>query len=194
MGTFQWPLRISGMDERETREIEATVDTGAAYTTLPAGLLRELGVEPMGTRRLLLADGRRVDMDYGQAWVAINGERVVTVVVFGEDDGPALPGEGHQGLHADWSADYDGRFHVCNSIWLLDEFTADPRLLRRALLENGYAELPITGADAAAVDLLPPIHGDPFDRMLVAQAQIEAMTLLTADEVVGRYPGPVELI
>ncbi|MCY3920166.1 MAG: hypothetical protein OXG38_10240 [Chloroflexi bacterium] len=92
MGTFEWPLRISSMDERETREIEATVDTGAAYTTLPARLLRELGVEPMGTRRLLLADGRRVDMDYGQAWVAINGERVVTGVVFGDDDGPALLG------------------------------------------------------------------------------------------------------
>ncbi|MCY3920164.1 MAG: type II toxin-antitoxin system VapC family toxin [Chloroflexi bacterium] len=75
-----------------------------------------------------------------------------------------------------------------------NDFRADPRLLRRALLENGYAELPITGAHAVAVDLLPPIHGDPFDRMLVAQAQIEAMTLLTADEVVGRYPGPVELI
>ena len=92
MGTFEWPLRISSMDERQTREIEATVDTGAAYTTLPTRLLRELGVEPMGTRRLLLADGRRVDMDYGQAWVAINGERVVTLVVFGEDDGPALLG------------------------------------------------------------------------------------------------------
>jgi PIN domain nuclease of toxin-antitoxin system len=75
-----------------------------------------------------------------------------------------------------------------------DDFTVDPRLLRRALLENGYAELPITGAHAAAVDLLPPIDGDPFDRMLVAQAQIEAVTLLTANELVARYPGPVELI
>ena len=92
MGTFQWPLRISSIDGGQSREIEATVDTGAAYTTLPAALLRELGVEPMGKRRLLLADGRRVDMDYGQAWVAMNGERIVTVVVFGEDDGPALLG------------------------------------------------------------------------------------------------------
>ena len=75
-----------------------------------------------------------------------------------------------------------------------DDFRVDPRVLRRALLENGYAELPITGAHAVAVDLLPPIHGDPFDRLLVAQAQIEAMTLLTADEIVARYPGPVELI
>ena len=37
----------------------------------------------------------------------------------------ALPGEGHQGLHTDWSKDYDGRFHVCNSIWLLDDFTEE---------------------------------------------------------------------
>ena len=92
MGTFQWPLRISSIDGGQSREIEATVGTGVAYTTLPARLLRELGVTPMGTRRLLLADGRRVDMDYGQAWVAMNGERIVTVVVFGEDDGPALLG------------------------------------------------------------------------------------------------------
>ncbi len=75
-----------------------------------------------------------------------------------------------------------------------DDFRVDPRLLRRALLENGHAELAVTGAHAVAVDLLPPIHGDPFDRLLVAQAQIEAMTLLTADEIVARYPGPVQLI
>lgn len=37
----------------------------------------------------------------------------------------ALPGEGHQGLHTDWPEDYDGRFHVCNSIWLLDDFTEE---------------------------------------------------------------------
>ena len=75
-----------------------------------------------------------------------------------------------------------------------DDFTVDPRLLRRALLENGYTEMAVTGAHAVAVDLLPPIHRDPFDRLLVAQAQIEAITLLTADEIVGRYPGPIQLI
>ena len=92
MGTFNWPLRISSMDGQQSREIEATVDTGAAYTTLPAPLLRELGVEPRGKRRFLLADGRRVDMDYGQAWATVDGESVVTIVVFGEDDFPALLG------------------------------------------------------------------------------------------------------
>ena len=74
------------------------------------------------------------------------------------------------------------------------DFNVDPRLLRRGLLENGYVELPVTGAHAVAVDLLPPIHKDPFDRLLVAQAQIEGLTLLTADEVVVRYPGPIRAI
>ena len=75
-----------------------------------------------------------------------------------------------------------------------EEFSVDPRLLRRGLLENDYAELPVTGAHAVAVDLLPPIHKDPFDRILVAQAQIEGITLLTADEVVARYPGPIRAL
>ena len=71
------------------------------------------------------------------------------------------------------------------------DFSVDPRLLRRGLLENGYAELEVSGAHATAVDLLPPIHKDPFDRLLVAQAQIEGITLLTMDENVVRYPGPI---
>ena len=73
-------------------------------------------------------------------------------------------------------------------------FSVDPRLLRRGLLENGYRELPITGAHATAVDLLPPIHRDPFDRILIAQARIEGLTLLTADATVARYPGPIQAL
>lgn len=92
MGTFSWPLRISGMDSRETREIETTVDTGAAFTTLPARLLRELGVEPTGRRKFMLADDRRVEMDYGEVRATIGGESVITLVVFGDDDAPALLG------------------------------------------------------------------------------------------------------
>ena len=92
MGTFKWPLRISSMDRRQVQDIEATVDTGAAYTTLPASLLNKLGVEPTGKRRFLLADGRRVDLDYGRAWATINGDSEVTIVVFGEDDAPPLLG------------------------------------------------------------------------------------------------------
>lgn len=74
------------------------------------------------------------------------------------------------------------------------DFQVDARLLRRGLLDNGYLELPITGAHAAAVTGLPPLHKDPFDRLLVAQAMTEGITLLTADARVARYPGPVRLV
>ncbi len=73
-------------------------------------------------------------------------------------------------------------------------FSVDPRLLRRNLLEHDYRELPITGAHATAVDLLPPIHRDPFDRILISQAQIEGLTLLTADSTLARYPGPIQAL
>ena len=73
-------------------------------------------------------------------------------------------------------------------------FSVDPRLLRRNLLENDYRELPITGAHATAVDLLPSIHRDPFDRILIAQAQTEGLTLVTADSTLARYPGPIQAL
>ena len=74
------------------------------------------------------------------------------------------------------------------------DYRVDPRLLRRGLLENGYTELPVASSHAVATDLLPAINSDPFDRMLVAQAQIEGVTLLTLDPVIGRYPGPIRLL
>ncbi|HEV2401501.1 MAG TPA: type II toxin-antitoxin system VapC family toxin [Candidatus Sulfotelmatobacter sp.] len=74
------------------------------------------------------------------------------------------------------------------------DFRADPRLLRRGLLDNGYSELPIVSDHVVAIDSLPPIHKDPFDRLLVAQATVEGITLLTADTVVAKYPGPVRLV
>ena len=72
-----------------------------------------------------------------------------------------------------------------------DDFRVDPRLLRRALLDNGYGELAVTSEHAVAIDTLPPIHKDPFDRILVAQATVEGVALLTVDPVVARYRGPV---
>ena len=74
------------------------------------------------------------------------------------------------------------------------DLRVDPRVLRRGLLENGYVELAVTGAHAVAVDLLPPIHKDPFDRLLIAQARVEGLTLVTADQVVARYPGPIRAL
>ena len=74
------------------------------------------------------------------------------------------------------------------------DFRVDPRLLRRGLIENGYIELPVTGAHAAEIDLLPPIHKDPFDRLLIAQCRIEGLNLLTTDKLVARYPGPIKAV
>lgn len=72
-----------------------------------------------------------------------------------------------------------------------DDFRVDPRLLRRGLLDNGYLDLPVTSEHAVAVDNLPPVHKDPFDRILVAQALVEGITLLTMDPLVAKYPGPI---
>ena len=75
-----------------------------------------------------------------------------------------------------------------------DDFQVDPRVLRRSLLDNGYSELSILSEHAVAIDALPPIHKDPFDRLLVAQAIVEGITLLTADTLVADYPGPVRRV
>ena len=75
-----------------------------------------------------------------------------------------------------------------------DDFRVDPRLLRRGLIDNSYSELAITSAHAVAIDGLPPIHKDPFDRILVAQSLVEGITLLTSDKLVAQYPGPVRRV
>ncbi len=74
------------------------------------------------------------------------------------------------------------------------DFRVDARLLRRGLLDHGYEELPVTGAHVLATAHLPPIHKDPFDRVLVAQAETEGVLLLTSDSVVARYPGPIRKV
>ena len=74
------------------------------------------------------------------------------------------------------------------------DFQVDARVLRRALLDNGYQELAITSEHTVGIDSLPHIHKDPFDRILVAQAIFEGITLLTADPLVAQYPGPVRQI
>lgn len=75
-----------------------------------------------------------------------------------------------------------------------EDFRVEPRVLRRALLDNGYVELPITGEHAVSVDMLPALHKDPFDRLLLAQALVEGITLLTADAQLARYRGPVRKV
>lgn len=74
------------------------------------------------------------------------------------------------------------------------DFQVNARVLRRGLLDNGYSELPIASEHAVAIDSLPSIHKDPFDRILIAQATVEGITLLTVDALVAQYPGPVQRV
>lgn len=74
------------------------------------------------------------------------------------------------------------------------DFQFDPRVLRRNLLDNSYLELPLTSDHALAVQGLPPIHKDPIDRLLIAQATVEGILLLTADRQIAKYPGPIRKV
>jgi PIN domain nuclease of toxin-antitoxin system len=99
----------------------------------------------------------------------------------------------------------DGRhqfFYSAASLWEIaikaargrDDFVADAREIRDALEENGFHELPVTGEHAVALTALPAIHADPFDRILVAQAMVEPMALITSDERLAAYPGTIEVV
>lgn len=74
------------------------------------------------------------------------------------------------------------------------DFQVNARVLLRGLQDNGYEELPITSKHTIEVEALPPIHKDPFDRILIAQATAEGIRLITADALVAQYPAPVLLI
>jgi len=82
---------------------------------------------------------------------------------------------------------------IKNSLGRTD-FSVDPAALRRGLLDNDYVELPISAQHAVAVNNLPNFHKDLFDRMLIAQAQLEGITLITADTAVVQYKGPIKKV
>lgn len=93
-------------------------------------------------------------------------------------------------------------FFSSASIWELTikkalkraDFPLQPRTMHQALLDNGFEELAVTAIHALMVETLPPIHKDPFDRILIAQATSEGMLLLTSDTTIARYDGPIRLV
>ena len=74
-----------------------------------------------------------------------------------------------------------------------DDFIVDADELRHGLLRNGFEELPMTGAHALEVARLPEMHRDPFDRILLAQARWEGMSLGSVDAQLIGLPGVVDL-
>jgi PIN domain nuclease of toxin-antitoxin system len=116
---------------------------------------------------------------------------------FAEDD-PKLSDE----MRSILEDDSNQLFFSSASIWELtikralnrSGFNIEPRVLQRALLDNGFDELSVNSRHAFALEALPPIHKDPFDRILIAQAISEGMLLLTSDETIAQYPGPIRLV
>jgi PIN domain nuclease of toxin-antitoxin system len=74
------------------------------------------------------------------------------------------------------------------------DFRTEAGPMRAGLLANGYSEIPVDGRHVLALAGLSPLHGDPFDRILIAQAMSEGMVLVTADRKVAAYPGPIRLV
>jgi predicted aspartyl protease len=92
MGTFAVTIEAGDPRGVSFHTVEALVDTGASYTTLPGSPLRELGVTPHGQRPFLPATGDTVVRDIGRTWVRIDGQTEMTIVVFGDEGASALLG------------------------------------------------------------------------------------------------------
>ena len=85
MGTFQVAIEVGDPDGQRYETVDALVDSGATYTTMPASLLSRLGVSPHSKRTFVLADGTRIERDFGRTWVSLHGEYDVSPVVFGDE-------------------------------------------------------------------------------------------------------------
>ena len=92
MGVFSHTIEIGDPAGARFQTVEAMVDTGATFTSVPTSILSRLGVVPGRQIRLRLADGSRIDRGLGETIVRVQGNPVTTLVVFGEEDAPILLG------------------------------------------------------------------------------------------------------
>ncbi len=92
MGTFAVALGVGDPQGRRYEEVEAMVDSGAAYTVLPASILEDVGVEPHEDRGFVLADGGRLERGFGRTWLSLDGRQEVSPVVFWDEDSLPLLG------------------------------------------------------------------------------------------------------
>lgn len=123
------------------------------------------------------------------------------VLLWAADDSPKLAAEARRLIEAS-----SERWFSAVNLWEmaikrgfarargLGDVLTDPSELRPALLASGWRELAVTGNHAIAVETLPDLHKDPFDRLLIAQANVEGLTLLTSDALVAQYGGRVRKV
>jgi predicted aspartyl protease len=91
VGTFFHPVRFIGSNGREV-DVDALVDTGASFSSLPGEALREMGVRPVRRVRLHLVDGKARLQELGELRAEVNGDEVTTLIVFGEEGSPPILG------------------------------------------------------------------------------------------------------
>jgi len=93
MGTFAVEVMVKNLqDPRRSRTMSLSVDTGATYTTLPRDVVQALGCESIGTRRVLLANGREEEWPVGIVLIRLEGQELPTPCLIGPNSGPALLG------------------------------------------------------------------------------------------------------
>jgi clan AA aspartic protease len=92
MGTFRVEVDVGDPEGRRYERVEAVVDTGATYTSLPRPLLEALGVMPHARASFVLADGRRVEREIARTWIRIDDRIEMTLVVLAEPGHPPLLG------------------------------------------------------------------------------------------------------
>ena len=92
MGTFTHPITLYSDDRRVAETVDALVDTGAAFLTMPDDLLDRLGVEPFQSVTLRLANGEVERRRIGEVRVQLDGQERTAVCVFGESSSPPIIG------------------------------------------------------------------------------------------------------
>lgn len=93
MGTFRVEVTVKNLREpARSRTLSVLVDTGATYMALPRDVLDALGCQPIGTRRVLLANGREEEWPFGVVLLTLEGQELPTVCLIGPNGGPAILG------------------------------------------------------------------------------------------------------
>ena len=92
MGTFSVPIAIGDPQGEHWIEMDALVDTGASVTSVPASILRELGVAPVSSQQFRFAQGEIRQMEMGRAWISVDGREEMTLFVVNDEGTPPLLG------------------------------------------------------------------------------------------------------
>ncbi len=92
MGTFRITIGVGDPQGQRYESVDALVDTGATYTTLPASVLTRLGVRPHRRAEFEMADGRIVEREIGRTRVRVDGNEESVLVVFAEEGAESLLG------------------------------------------------------------------------------------------------------